>query len=349
MENLGTENLPLIALIKHYLRNYHEAQAMFSKIQDGTSRHHLWEELHNRSGNLSDSELQKICSQLDVACKDPVSMCFNGPMDVQSNKYFPQNIFTGEGRMFRRYGGSRFAKENGQHAKQGVQVEIVARLPHNRNFSMSRQRIGTSFDPRYRSLFQEWLDPSNIDVALENGLVTYRHSKTQEMIQVSFYGNILADYLHHRDYYFNPFLIPPDRVLGLIEKTDTCHIQGVTYHSVVLRRSQWIANIKLFGDLKGEDAIGVSISIRQILKSGLSISEPDLMFYQVIENRNPGPTYSKPRLLDSQNPLSYISLQRTLRRAARGSAILFTNVEPNIYSMPRIEGQPYLMEHMIEI
>lgn len=352
--------LPLLKVATDFLRTFDENVSRFQPAArtDAAKLDCDFAELSLLQGTISDSDLLHLVNRFAPGRTDASGLCLNGPFDFVRDIFYLTNVFAGHGRIFARYFLRRQSLPHPYPQKQNVEdtlhVQIATPVHQNRNFVAPMLMAGCGLEARYSHLFQRWIDLSDVVLEISSEGIGYRHRKSGVRLVFHFFGAILADYLiapyqllllEHADFYDNPFEWPSS-FSGLLSPGPVQHFPGLHYRDVCLRREQWLLPASDVHNIVAQpDSLMATAELRDLVHR-LTGAASEHWFYRLLkENKR-----EKPRFLDLCNPLSLLTLRKTLRSHPPHSILSLTEMRPGPESgMFSDSEEPVSTEVMIEI
>ena len=316
--------------------------------------------LSTENGDLSRNRLGELLAASpvlpEVGEEEKSSVCFNGPLDAVKGLYYPTNSFAGHGRFASRYLIKQYRNRYspGDDANGKAEVQLVA-SSNSRSYTSNLCRIGCSFDGRWCHRFEEWIDPSHIEIALTDDGIGYFHSSTQQRLHFRLACFQLAESLGleyqmllldgHADYYRNPFDWDPISSWQSDKHKVRC-IPPVYYSSVCLRRQQWVFPALQFEQLWRErDIVSATLNLLDLIGSATKLETTDWYFRVHKKQR----VAEQPRYLDLTNPLNVQIFRRACSTKNGAELISMSPMEPPRANLFGDEQGPWLTELMIEV
>jgi len=349
----GREAIPYLELLTHFLREHRSIVERYSpRAHDSAIR--AWQAaLRTRTGVLTSADLDAI-PRLDSAGQPP-SLCFNGPADYVTGRFYVTNVFAG-GRRFT----SRYMLHQRVRLRDGcatgdaaLDVQLVPPFARNLNYVVRLFDAGCGFDGRHADRFPQWIDPSAVVVGYSNGRVIYRDMRCARELRFHHVGFQLAARLpaeyqlllaHHTDFYVNPFSSLDSAGVSYAVR----HEPALWYNTVCLRRERWLVPNALLSDnvLNTSGILRATVALREWVHSELGCGD-DLWYYQARCGR---PTDHKPTFLDLRNPLSVHAFRRAVAQLpAEQGVVALSPMAPSPAHLYRDQGAPIVTELMIEV
>lgn len=358
------KQLPLLKVAADFLRQFDEnvsrSQTPPRTDADGGDTDSGYPELAKLTGNISDTEMGRLVMLFTRKGIQLAGLCSNGPFDFKSEMFYPSNLFAGNSRMFARYLlGCQSLPElyRSKSSAEGVlDVQIAAPLHQNRNFVAPMFTAGCGLEGRYSHLFETWIDPSDVIIELSSEGIRYRCAKSGFFLRFHFFGLILAHYLiapyqllllDHADFYENPFEWPAPSASNFYSGGSAQHIPGLYYRALCLRREQWLMCASEINRIVVQaDVLLATVELRDAVHAITGLTS-EYWFYKVLETGKRG---SKPRFLDLCNPLSVLTLRKTLRCLTTHSVISLMEMHPSPQSGMLTDADgPISTEVMVEV
>jgi hypothetical protein len=307
-------------------------------------------------GAISRAQLLQLDKALDKCNPSryrPSDLCVNGTYDTHGARFYLSNALVG----YRRY-VSRFRRlhdvpgipelENGDGV---LDAQLVVPLKHNRDYGVAVWRTGTGFHTRERHRFADWLNLADLVIESRHDQLRYVDSRSGRVIRLHFCGYLLANYLPeiyklllvgHGDFCYIPGgPIPYKAVIR-----DGPYQQGLFYGSICLRRPQWHIERRSFEKVLAEPNIfkaTAELSIGLEAETHTGICE---WYFRTVA---PGKMSSKPRLLQSRNPLSVQAFRREVSRLPADGMVTLSAMEPSPECLRSSGGSPTVSEVLIKL
>ncbi len=297
--------------------------------------------------DLTSARIQALLSECPEKPQD-VSLCFCGPADRIDNRFFPSNVFAGNGRYLSRYlvGQGRYRQPQ-QWSDACLDVQLMVPSGLNRMHIAPQYSVGCSFDKRFSHLFEMWIDPADIVIERLGDELIYRHKSTGSVLRFHFCGFRLAESLpaqyqlllcSHADAYHNPFLPQADNVNRIY------HDGPLWYGMICLRREAWSTTPGIFKNVLSEsDILKATLKCRDLLRDVSCITN-DHWYFRVFDGEGHA---SKPRFLDVTNPLSVCVFRREVKRRTCAS-VAFSPMAPSVSHL-QTDSEGHTVELMIEV
>jgi hypothetical protein len=339
---------PYLDLLANFLRRRPEILDRFGWGRECPEYEALFRRCRSLHGILDRAQVVALASELKP--RPNPTLCFVGPFEFNSRRFFLNNIFAGDQRSVSRYLLSRRASVPQSDDRAGpLDVELAVPPEHDLNFVVKRFDTGFGFESRWARGYRLWLEPHEIVVGLKNGQPLYVHAPSGRVVRFQYNGQLLARYLpveyqfllaEHADTFSNPF------ASYFAEGVDAAveHRPGVSFGPICLRRESWAINIAALLDMfHAQDAVRSTLELRRWIHGHLS--PIDLWFYRLPRS---GVRGQKPRFLDLANPLSVMLLRRALA-AAPSRQVALSRMEPEAEGLWQVNGEAYVAELMVEV
>lgn len=354
---------PFLELLATFLRHRTEILERLGWGREAPEYGELRNRCCNLRGELSECELGELVEWVEPR-EGPTarriretqgSLCYAGPYDFESGRFFLGNVFAGRGRFASRYHLSRrraLVPENSDDAAV-VDVELVPPPVPSLNFVVQRYLTGCGFEARWGEGYDRWIEPQDLEVRWQEGEISYRDTATGDLLRFHPRSFLLAQYLPveyqlllvgHGDSFRNPFgEISPRGLEGDLA------IPGLTFGPVCLRRPTWyLEGASISKELEGAGpSVTELLAATARLRHGLQErcgTAADLWFYSLPLG---GKRAAKPRLLDLLDPLSVLAFHRALSQAP--GPVALTVSEPGPQGLWQHEGEGYASELMVEV
>lgn len=339
-------------------RPYLTLAAIFLRDRKEILERHSWSSLENEqqdflsecAGYEGELHLQQL-NELSKAIKEPSnrSVCFIGPYDFQSDRFYISNILDGD----RRFAG-RYFTDCGEILEtlpgQGdLHVEIVA--PHVNTLNLVRRfcDVGFSFGRKWSHGYKGWIEPEDVQVGIKDSSPYFFHKPSKRQLRFHFRGLLLAHFLpieyqllliDHCDSFVNPFC----RKRNLYSSNqELSYDPGLNFGPVSLRRESWaILSASLLKILESSDQLGATMALRLWFHNNLC--GEDFWYFEILNGTQRG---EKPRFLDLLSPLSVAAFTRSLR--GKPCMVRLSKMQPACAGQWKVDGNAFSAELMVEV
>ncbi len=355
----GKSKMPFLELITRVMWvKVEEKSDSNSPFKDSSQKINLAEETLKMTENLSKdniSKLNEIIRNHDndiVKEKQLLPVCIVGNVDFETPRFYVHNIFAGNARFIKKY----FSDQSNEHfnsdseSNDKINVEIMPswHIPQHR---MGRSfKTGFSFDNRSRQLFDETINPEDIEVVFKEA-PTFIHRLTKKELKFHYCGLALFQRIpipyklllfDQIDFFINIFAQTPPRC----ERNQIVLLKELKYKSINLRRSCICIGIDLLKSCLAEkDWIRGAYFFREYLKTNFDLKS-DYLYFRLIENNY---FIESPRFLNLLHPLSWDIFRRSVLKYPNTDAVHFTECSPLPTQMFQKSDGNYFTEFMIEI
>lgn len=292
--------------------------------------------------------LKKFLPEKDFRRK-PISVV--GNVDFISPRFYLHNIFAGNSRFLTKYLIKRepLFKERENHLRRrDVEVVPAWDVPHHR--VRQTYRTGFSFDPRCRTLFENFIDFEEIEAGWDDEPVFYNRV-SGEKLKFHYRGLALLRRLSlpykillsdHADFFDNIFDLNPPRC----DRKEIAERGAINFESLCLRRACVCAGADLLEPfILEKELLKGAFFFREFLKNECRV-DSEFLYFRLVRN---GEYVSMPRFLNLLHPLSWSILKKTIQNRVTADSIHFTRCEPLPSQMPEKDGENYFTEFMIEV
>jgi hypothetical protein len=270
--------------------------------------------------------------------------------------FFPTNSFSGEGRFVSRYLIDERSNLPTQKKQDDVvDVQLALPLHDSRMFVRPLYGVGCGFESRYRYDFEQWIDPSEIEMEAQNGSIRYWHAPTQRLMRIRYLGFFRSEFLtpeyallllHHADSYTNPFSAVPSAKEEQTSLGRIYRVPALVFGKISLRREEIRVPVPVLDKvLTGSDFLTAAVRLRDTLHF-LTASRTDEWYFRTTRVSKAG---LKPRYLDLRNPIGSQLLSREVASLEKNAVVSFSRMDPPIEHIRPIDGHRYTTEHMIEV
>lgn len=299
-------------------------------------------------GVLTTKQLSDLASNLPTSFTEAV--CHVGPFDFAERLFFLTNLFAGGHVSMSRY----LLRQTWaspptitDESAGSIDVELALPATHNLTFVARRYSWGIGFDSRWAHGYQRWMEPTEVDVALDQGQPAYFHAPTGKRIRFHYRGLLQAQFLPveyqlllagHSANFRNPFSADTPVNASL----DLEHRPSLFFGPVCLRRERWRARVTSILSLcDAKNPVRSAVLLRRWVH--LHLIPHDLWFYRLPRDGERG---RKPRFLDLVSPLSAMAFRRALTGTA--SHVTLSPMKPTVGGLWSVGGERYVAELMVE-
>ena len=283
------------------------------------------------------------------ALPSPPPLSVTGAVDYESGTFYLTNLWAGGGRFLRRFLPGGWVPESATCGEPdgALVVSIYAPLQSNLNDAARSSRVGFAVTQRHRSLFEDWILPTDIEMSEQNGEVCLWRASTGQRLRFVHDGLVLSRELaleyrvlltDYADAFLNPFerpIRPSDAV--------TCE-PGARFGSVCVRRERWAVPRGALPPRLSDDSQSAT-TLAGWLHDTIG-PDPTAYYYTTT---GPRARTAKPRYLDLGSALSAASFLRRVRKLRAADLVLLSPARPDIGGLLRVDGHPTTSELMVDL
>jgi hypothetical protein len=235
-----------------------------------------------------------------------------------------------------------------------LDVELAVPPDNNLNFVVRCCDVGCGFDRRWAHGYREWIEPTEIEIHVEQGRPIYVHARTGRHLRFRFPGLLAARFLpieyqllliDHAGSYRNPFVAESPGAAPSESGQSSIAVEyrpGLSFGPVCLRRESWVVPARTLRQIvSGGDVLSATAALHRFVRERLA--PHDLWFYHFTGLTG---RLRKPRLLDIESPLSTMVLRHALTHRVRHVSL--SPMDPQWEGLWQTGGEGHVAELMVE-
>ncbi|PAP80279.1 hypothetical protein B1759_02445 [Rubrivirga sp. SAORIC476] len=279
----------------------------------------------------------------------PSPLSVTGAVDYASGMFYLTNLWAGGGRFLRRFLPGGWVLEDTTCREPGgaLTVSIYDPLQSNLNDAARSSRVGFAVTQRHRSLFEDWILPTDIEMSEQDGEVCLWRASTGQRLRFVHDGLVLSrelalEYRVLLTDYADAFVNPFERPVPLSDAVT--YEPGARFGSVCVRRERWAVPRGALPPRLADDSRSAT-TLAGWLHETIG-PDPTAYYYTTT---GPRARTAKPRYLDLGSALSAASFLRRVRKLRPTDLVLLSPARPDIEGLLRVDGHPTTSELMVDL